>query len=188
MDIRHPIPNNGGDWIEKFGEIWEKQVIQLQEKFGTLIEKIEMPPQARVDVPVVTVQKDSIPSILQFMRDEPGLEYQFLADITATDEETEPRFRVVYQLFSHTLKCRFRIKVEVRDGDQVPSVVPVWPAANWAEREVWDMFGVSFKDHPNLRRILMDERWQGHPLRKDYPLRGYQAFTDAALVMPELLE
>ena len=125
MDIRNPIPSNGGDWIEKFGEVWQKQVAKLLEKFGEQVIAVEMPPLALSDVPIVTVNKDAICSVLQFLRDEPGMEYQFLADLTATDEEIEPRFRVVYQLFSHTLKCRFRVKVSVREGEEVPTVVSV---------------------------------------------------------------
>ena len=113
------------------------------------------------------------------MKSEPGFEYGFLSDLTATDEEIAPRFEMVYNLFSTRHKWRIRLKVRVREDEEVPTAIPVWPGANWAEREVWDMYGIRFKGHPDLRRILMDERWEGHPLRKDYPLRGYQIFTDA---------
>ncbi|MBI2567889.1 MAG: NADH-quinone oxidoreductase subunit C [Candidatus Schekmanbacteria bacterium] len=146
-----------------------------------------MPPDYPTDVPIVFVRKDSIAAVLAFARDEPGFEYGFLADITATDEEVEPRFEVVYNLFSHTRGWRFRLKVRVPSDEEVPTAVGVWPAANWLEREVYDMFGVRFAGHPDLRRILMDERWVGHPLRKDYPLRGYQIFPDPQEIKPELL-
>jgi NADH-quinone oxidoreductase subunit C len=188
MDIRTPISTHGGDWLAKFGESWKKQTDQLREKFGQQIVEVRMLPEYPTDVPIVYVDKESIVEVLKFLKEEPGFEYGFLADITATDEETEPRFEVVYNLFSHTHKWRIRLKVRVAEGEEVPTAVSVWKAANWAEREVYDMFGVRFRGHPDLRRILMDERWVGYPLRKDYPLRGYQVFTDAQPVHNSLLE
>ena len=83
-----------------------------------------------------------------------------------------PRFDVVYCLYSTPLRHRVRVKVRLADGEAVPTAVPVWPAANWLEREVFDMFGIPFRGHPDLRRILMPDDWQGHPQRKDYPLEG----------------
>ena len=188
MDIRNPIPTNGGDWLARFQEIWKKQVEILQQKFGDTIEEVRMPPHAPTDVPVIFVKKDQIVEVMNFVKTSPEFDYNFLVDITATDEEIDPRFEVVYQLFSYTNKNRIRFKVRVSEGDEVPTLVSVWTGANWAEREVFDMFGVRFKGHPDLRRILMDVRWQGHPLRKDYPLRGYQLFTEAEPVDPGLLE
>ncbi|MGH7371900.1 MAG: NADH-quinone oxidoreductase subunit C, partial [Candidatus Methylomirabilales bacterium] len=82
----------------------------------------------------------------------------------------EPRFEVVYNLYSISRADRIRVKVRVLDGTEVPSVTGVWPTANWHEREVFDMFGIRFAGHPDLRRILMPEDWEGHPLRKDYPV------------------
>jgi NADH/F420H2 dehydrogenase subunit C len=114
--------------------------------------------------------------------------FLFFTDITATDEEADLRFEVIYNLFSTQHHWRIRVKVRVEESEDVPSAVSVWKGANWAEREIFDMFGVRFKDHPNLRRILMDQRWVGHPLRKDYPLKGYQIFTDAEAVDPSLLD
>lgn len=187
-DIRQPIPTNGGDWLAKFSEAWKNQTSQLQEKFKDAIEEIRMPPEYPTDVPIIYVKKESIVEVLRFLKTEPGIEYSFLADITATDEEVEPRFEVVYNLFSHPHKWRIRLKVRVRDGEEVPSAVSVWKGADWAEREVYDMFGVKFKDHPDLRRILMDVRWVGHPLRKDYPIKGYQIFTEPQPADPQLLE
>jgi NADH-quinone oxidoreductase subunit C len=102
--------------------------------------------------------------------------FLFLSDITAVDWfPTEPRFDVVYHLYCHERKQRLRLKVKV-SGEQpeIASVVPVWRAADWYEREVYDMFGIHFKGHPRLRRILMPDDWQGHPLRKDYPVTGYR--------------
>ncbi len=188
MDIRHPIPGNGGDWITRFGDIWKSQVAELQKVFGSAIEEVRMPVVYPTDVPIVYVQKAKILEVLQFVKASEGFSYGFLADITATDETADPRFEVVYQLFSQTQLCRFRLKVRVPEGEDVPSVVTVWKGANWAEREIFDMFGIKFSGHPDLRRILMDERWVGHPLRKDYPLKGYQIFTDSQAVDPERLK
>lgn len=188
MDIRTSIPTNGGDWLAKFGEAWKTQAEQLKQKFGEAIEVIRMPPGYPTDVPIVYVKKDSIIQVLQFLKAEPGFEYGFLADITATDEEADPRFEVVYNLRSINRHWRIRIKVRVRENEEVPTAVGVWPGANWAEREVWDMFGIKFAGHPDLRRILMDVRWQGHPLRKDYPLRGYQVFPTPIPIDEKLLD
>jgi len=188
MDIRNPIPTNGGDWLPRFQELWRKQVDLLQQKFAEAIEEVRMPSQYPTDVPMVFVKKEQIVQVLQFVKSSPDFDYNFLADITATDEEKEPRFEVIYNLFSHSNRNRIRFKVRVADGEEVPTSVSVWKGANWAEREVFDMYGVRFKGHPDLRRILMDVRWEGYPLRKDYPLRGYQLFTEPEPVDPGLLE
>jgi len=188
MDIRKPIPTNGGDWLTKFGESWKLQTEKLKEKFRDVIEDVLMPPAYPTDVPIVFVKKDSIVEVLRFLKTTSGFEYEFLSDITATDEETHPRFRVVYNLFSPTRHWRIRVKVCVAENEEVPTAIPVWKGADWAEREVWDMYGIRFKGHPDLRRILMDNRWEGHPLRKDYPLRGYQVFSEPEAADPTLLE
>jgi NADH-quinone oxidoreductase subunit C len=188
MDIRTSVPTNYGDWLSKFGETWTSQVAQLRAKFSAQVQEVKMPGSSPTDVPIVYVAKDSIVEVLQFLKTEPGFEYTFLSDITATDEEVSPRFDIVYNLFSPQHGWRIRIKARVEEGEEIPTAVSVWAGANWAEREVFDMFGVRFKGHPDLRRILMDERWQGHPLRKDYPLRGYQVFTEPMDVDPKLLD
>ena len=188
MDIRNPVSTHYGDWLTQFGESWKSQIAQLQQVFGSKIEEVRMPQEFPTDVPILYVAKDSIPEVLLYLRDEPGLEYGFLSDLTATDEEQDPRFEVVYILQSVTRQWRIRVKARVREGEEMPTAVGVWAGANWAEREVWDMFGIRFRGHPDLRRILMDERWVGHPLRKDYPLRGYQIFTTPQAVDPRLLE
>jgi len=102
--------------------------------------------------------------------------YSFLSDITAVDWwPSEPRFEVVYHLFSPERKTRLRLKCRVSEEEPVlPTVSTVWSAANWYEREVFDLFGVRFHNHPNLVRILLPEDWEGHPLRKDYPVTGYR--------------
>lgn len=108
------------------------------------------------------------------LRDE--YQFDFLADLTAVDywPQQDPRFHVVYQLYSYLHNVSLRLRIPVPGDDpHVPSLTPVYPNANWYEREVWDMFGIRFEGHPDLRRILMPYDWVGHPLRKDYPL-GYE--------------
>jgi NADH-quinone oxidoreductase subunit C len=102
--------------------------------------------------------------------------YNFLEDITCVDlYPTEPRFQVTYHILSHSLKARLRVAVPVDSLDlEVSSITPVWPSADFYEREVFDLFGVRFGGHPNLRRIMMPDEWEGHPLRKDYPVEGYR--------------
>ncbi len=102
-----------------------------------------------------------------------GAGFDVCADVTATDwPPRAERFDVIYCLYSIRDRHRLRLKVRIVDGDPVPSVTGIWPAANWLEREVFDMFGLVFAGHPDLRRILMPDEWQGHPQRKDYPLEG----------------
>jgi NADH-quinone oxidoreductase subunit C len=102
--------------------------------------------------------------------------YNFLEDVTAVDwYPSEPRFQITYHILSMSLKQRIRLIVRLDGGDAaVDSITPVWPSANFYEREVFDLFGVHIGGHPNLRRIMMPEDWNGHPLRKDYPVEGYR--------------
>lgn len=188
MNVNTPVATNSGWMREKFLETWKKQVAAIQSKFGSDIEEVRMPGEFPTDLPTIYVKKEKIVELLEFMKSAPGLEYGFMSDLTATDEELDPRFEIVYHLLSHTNMARIRVKVRVRENEEVPTITSVWKAANWAEREVFDMFGVKFTGHPDLRRILMDERWVGHPLRKDYPLRGYQIFPDSLPPQPHLLE
>ena len=110
----------------------------------------------------------------QHLRTSPDALFDFCSDVTAVDwpPRKEARFDVVYCLYSTRLRQRVRVKVRVNEQQELASVTGVWPAANWLEREVWDMFGVNFAGHPDRRRILMPEDWQGFPQRKDYPLEG----------------
>ncbi len=102
--------------------------------------------------------------------------YNFLEDVTAVDWfPSSPRFQLSYHIVSHTYKERIRLRVMVEsESPAVESITPVWPSANFYEREVFDLFGIRFEGHPNLRRIMMPDDWQGHPLRKDYPVEGYR--------------
>jgi NADH-quinone oxidoreductase subunit C len=111
--------------------------------------------------------------IASHLRDAPDAAFDSCSDVTATDwPPRAQRFDVIYTLYSTRLRHRIRMKVRISDGEPVPSVSGVWPAANWLEREVFDLFGITFAGHPDLRRILMPDEWQGHPQRKDYPLEG----------------
>lgn len=102
--------------------------------------------------------------------------YNFLEDVTCVDwYPAEPRFQVTYHILSHKLKERVRLHVMVGSLDpSADSITSVWPSANYYEREVWDLFGVRFNGHPGMRRIMLPEEWEGHPLRKDYPVEGYR--------------
>jgi NADH-quinone oxidoreductase subunit C len=127
----------------------------------------------------VTIKKDQIKDICLFLRDEPSLRMNHLSDLTAVDfsrysGDTGPRFEVVYNMISNVHHHRIRLKVRVPEEDpRIDSVSSIWQTANWHERETFDLMGIRFDGHPDLRRILLPEDWEGHPLRKEYPLKGY---------------
>jgi NADH-quinone oxidoreductase subunit C len=128
----------------------------------------------------VTVPRERLVEMCRFLKTAPGLEFNFLADLCGVDRgpEEEPRFEVNYHLFSTTKHHRLRLKVLLNDNDtHVPTVTGVWRTSNWHERETYDLFGVIFDGHPDLRRILLPDDWQGHALRKDFPLRGYEPYS-----------
>jgi len=123
---------------------------------------------------VVITEPLAIVPLLTFLREDERCKFTTVVDITAVDYPTRvKRFEIVYNLLSIEKNCRLRIKLLVDETTAVPSVVDVHPGANWFEREVWDMYGVHFKGHPDLRRILTDYGFEGHPQRKDFPLTGY---------------
>ena len=122
----------------------------------------------------VVVQVAAITSVLAFLRDDEACRFTLLMDVTAVDYPTRAeRFDVVYHLLSMTKNLRIRVKVSTDEDGQVPSVVDLFPTANWFERETYDMYGVLFSGHPDLRRILTDYGFAGYPLRKDFPMTGY---------------
>ncbi len=145
-----------------------RAVIKLKEKFASSVIDVK---EFRGEV-TVTVKKEDVIEICKFLKE--NLQYNLLTDVTAVDYfGKDPRFMVVYNLYSIPNKDRLRLKAPVAESDAtVDSVVPVWTTANWLEREVYDLFGITFRNHPDLRRILMTDDWVGHPLRKDYPLQG----------------
>jgi NADH-quinone oxidoreductase subunit C len=122
------------------------------------------------------VKKEDILDICTFLRDDEALLYNFMMDLTAVDYlGKEPRFEVVYHLYSLKFNRRVRIKARVSESDcSIDSIVPIWISADWFEREAFDLYGITFKGHPELRRILLYEGFQGHPLRKDYPIKQRQ--------------
>jgi len=128
----------------------------------------------------IIVPGEHIVEACAFLKTAAGLEFNFLADLCGFDRgpEEEPRFEVNYHLFSTTKHHRVRLKVVLGEDDiHVPTVSNVWRTADWHERETYDLFGVIFDGHPDLRRILLPDDWQGHALRKDFPLRGYEPYS-----------
>ena len=140
-------------------------VTRLRAKFGAaLLEALEDRKQA-----ILTVDRGRLAEIALHLRDEE--KFDMLSDLTAVDwPKREKRFDVVLNLYSFPKNERLRVKVHAADAEAVPSVVSVWPTANWQEREVFDMFGIIFSGHPELKRILLPDEWQGYPLRKDYDI------------------
>ncbi|HLJ63451.1 MAG TPA: NADH-quinone oxidoreductase subunit C [Stellaceae bacterium] len=123
---------------------------------------------------MVTVSSSSLLDVLHFLRDDPRCLFKALMDLCGVDYPDRPkRFDIVYNLLSLKHNARIRVKLETDEETPVPSAVSIYPAAGWFEREAWDFFGVYFSDHPDLRRLLTDYGFEGHPLRKDFPLTGY---------------
>jgi NADH-quinone oxidoreductase subunit C len=144
----------------------------------------EVLPEALLDVReyrgelTLVVTPESVVQVARCLRDSRGLVYNFLSDISAVDyypEVDRPgRFGVSYHLYSQLYNRRIRVKTYLQEDDpSLPTVTVVWPAANWLEREIYDMMGITFVDHPDMRRVLMPQDWDGHPHRRDYPL-GYE--------------
>lgn len=148
------------DQLKILQDRFEADIVEWKEQWGEL---------------TAVVEPEAIVRVCQFLRDEPGLEYNFLSSVTGVDlgVGADPRFEVVYHLYSIGQHHRIRLKVRVNEDGPVPTVTGVWKAADWYERETYDFFGVLFDGHLNLRRIMMPDDYEGHPLRKDFPLRGY---------------
>jgi len=122
----------------------------------------------------MVVQASAIQRVIRFLRDSSNCRFEQLIDVCGVDyPERDRRFEVVYHLLSYSNNLRIRIKIEVAEDEAVASVSALYSSANWWEREVWDLFGIYFTDHPDLRRLLTDYGFEGHPLRKDFPLTGY---------------
>jgi NADH-quinone oxidoreductase subunit C len=146
-----------------------RAVIELKEKFASSVLEVK---EFRGQV-TVTVSRDKIVEICRFLRD--SLRYNLCTDVTAVDYQGKlaDRFMMVYNLYSIPNKDRLLVRAPVPEGDcTIDTVSCLWNAANWLEREVYDLMGIRFNNHPDLRRILMTDDWVGHPLRKDYPLQG----------------
>jgi len=155
---------------EKMKERFPEEVLEVKEFRGQVS---------------VTLRKDRILEICRFLHDEPDLYLDYLVDLCGVDYlgKKENRFEVVYHLYSIRHRHAIRLKAEVPQNDtRIASVMPVWTGVNWHERECYDLLGIVFEGHPDLRRILLPEDWEGHPLRKDYPIKGpdkeYKGFLD----------
>jgi NADH-quinone oxidoreductase subunit C len=147
-------------------EPWESELVTaLKQQYGSGI----LEASRYLGQRCLIVDSSILPEILRRMRAEEGFDY--CVDITAVHyPKREQQFDIVYVLYSFPNNERIRVKTRVKDGDHIPSAFPIWPTANWLEREVFDMFGIVFDGHPGLKRILLPEDWRGHPLRKDYDI------------------
>jgi len=161
-------------------------VLLLRERFPQAIQEVYT---FRGDTWVV-IHKAYLLEVCRFLRDDPELSYRFLSDVVGIDQlgRREPRFEVVYHLYSFRTFTRLFLKVRVNENETIPSVTGIYPGANFPEREVYDMFGIVFEGHPDLRRILMPDDWVGHPLRKDFPLGGEQVVFDQGTLGPSIEE
>jgi NADH-quinone oxidoreductase subunit C len=137
---------------------------------GTAIKKSEI----NFNQLFIDIDLENLISVILFLKTNEKCKFKQLIDITAVDYiEREKRFKIVYLLLSHENNLRIIVNLQTEDKIEIPSINKIFPSANWMEREVFDMYGISFKDHPDLRRILTDYGFEGHPLRKDFPLTGH---------------
>lgn len=128
-----------------------------------------------IDMPTFIVDRNSLIRFMAYIKSDPELSFDLINDITAVDyPNRQKRFEVVYHIFSIKNDVRVRVKTVVEDGGLLESVTSIWRGAEWLEREVYDMFGITFNNHPDLRRILMDDDYKHYPLRKEFPLQGYE--------------
>ena len=149
-------------------------LIDLGDYIVTKIPDLAASPTVAHDELTVSAAPDSLVRLLTFLRDDSECQFKQLVDICGVDwPEREPRFDVVYHLLSHRQNHRIRVKVQTDATAPVPSATDLFSAAGWYEREVWDLYGLFFDGHPDLRRLLTDYGFEGHPLRKDFPLTGY---------------
>ena len=152
---------------------WNEAMENLQLQVEAILAGRDVTPRVFRGELAITVPVEEVPGILLKLRDESGGGFTQLTELTAVDYPSRPkRFELVYQLLSVGLNQRLRLLAPVADGEIVPSVSHIFSSAIWAEREVWDMFGIFFSGHGDLRRLLTDYGFEGHPLRKDFPLTG----------------
>ncbi len=146
------------------------------EKLAALLPGAAFEAAPSIDFATLYVPADRLVEAGRALRDDPALAFDVLVEVTCADYfPREPRFELVYHLVSTSRTERLRVKVRAALDQAVPTVQSVWPSAGWPEREVWDMFGVVFEGHDDLRRVLMPEDWEGHPQRKDYPVQVKKA-------------
>jgi NADH-quinone oxidoreductase subunit C len=178
--------------MDQFGALWDAQIEELNSVFGSAIQSVLKPGIDAVDMPTITIDLAKYYDLIVFLKEKSKHRFDFYTDMTAVDHYPDElkggaRFELVVHLFGMESKARIRIKTLLKDQQSVPTLSSLYTGTNWAEREIWDMFGIKFDGHPDLRRILLDLRFKGHPLRKDYPLRGYQIFVEPEPIDPELL-
>ncbi|MFC2172097.1 NADH-quinone oxidoreductase subunit C [Acidobacteriota bacterium] len=144
-------------------------VKKIRERFGEAI----LESSVFADEPTIVVGVENLIDACVYLRDDEEMKFDYLACISSVDyPERVPRFDLIYNLYSIKIGHRLNVIVRVEENKEVPTVSQVWITANWQEREIWDLMGITFADHPNLKRILLPDWWEGHPLRKDYPLEG----------------
>lgn len=148
-----------------------RSLVRLREVRGDDLQDVE-----EGEVPIVRVKPERIEDVCRFLKEDPDCRMELLSDLSGVDmialDRPEPRFDVVYHLFSLASGERMTLKAAVGENEEIPTVSTVWRTANWHEREAFDMFGIRFAGHPDLRRILMPDEFDAHPLRKDFPLEG----------------
>jgi NADH-quinone oxidoreductase subunit C len=150
------------------------KLAELGETIKSALPGVVTASEVAFDQLTVSVQPEKIVEVMTHLRDDPACRFVNIIDITAVDyPNREKRFDVVYHLLSPTLNTRIRIRAEADETTQVPSIIEVFPGADWFEREAYDLYGVIFVGHPDMRRLLTDYGFEGHPLRKDFPLTGF---------------
>jgi len=181
--------NKGGVKADLKPVLPEQQTVlkqSIEDKFGSRVTFLKSSAWQEFGL-TISAPREHLTELLQYLKNDPVTACDMLIDVTCVDwlDQKDSRFEVVYQLLSTIHKSRLTIKVYISEEDPVvPSVLPLWPGANFLEREVFDMYGIKFEGHGDLRRILMYDEFVGHPLRKDYPLRGKQ--PRVKLRVPEL--
>ena len=151
-----------------------KSLVDLEKKINSELTTKIKGTEIKYTQLYIDIDKDDLIDVILFIKTNQDTKFRQLIDITAVDyPEKSQRFQIVYLFLSHEFNQRIVIRYSINENEVIPTLTDIFPAANWMEREVFDMYGVSFKDHPDLRRILTDYEFEGHPLRKDFPLTGH---------------
>ncbi len=152
----------------------EERLNQLAEHIAAALPAAVVSSEIRYNELALKVKREPLPEVLRFLRDDPECRFNILCDLCGVDyPDRAERFEVVYNLLSLSLNQRIRVKLDTNEDDPVPSATEIYSSAGWWEREAWDLFGIYFAGNPDLRRILTDYGFEGHPMRKDFPLTGY---------------
>ena len=157
QDDQKVMPENYEKIVDKINKVFSTAIIEKKFDRGEL---------------TLTIKPEFLIPLAEFLKVDPELKFNFLSDICAVHFPEEKEFEVVYNLYSVPIHHRLRLKVRIKEKESVTSLTRVWATANWLEREVYDLSGITFDGHPDLKRIFLSEDWEGHPLRKDYPLSG----------------